>query len=174
MTLQALSRTLILIGCANACVYAVSRGVDAWLKLPMQGKTIEKYEEIYGPNVPLKPSILWKRGLLVFVGTLLANGILTIAIYAAGLLTEAVQQTLQTFWFLTILFSLPFSEITYLMDRRKPISPIFIGCVLAGWFAAKHWLNMIAKPFLGALALLVMFMLGWTLQRYGLRKRGRL
>ncbi len=174
MTFQGLGGTLLLMISANACVFVVSRGVDAWLKLPMQGMTIEKYEERYGPTITLRPSVLWKRGLLVCAGTLLANGALTLGLYAAGWLTETMQQTLKSFWFFTVLFSLPFSEMTFLMDRRKPLSPVFIGCVLAGWFGIKQRMNIAAKPLLGTVALLVMFTLGWSLQRYGLRKRGRL
>lgn len=174
MTFHALSRIFFLIGSASACVYVVSRGVDAWLKLPMEGRTIEKYEELYRQKITLRPSLLWKRGLLVFLGTVIANGIITLSLYVTGWLTVPIQQNLKSFWFFTVLFSLPFSEITYFMDQRKLFSPIFIGCVIAGWFAAKHRLQIVAKPLLGAFALLVMFTLGWILQRYSLRKRGRL
>lgn len=174
MTLHALGSTLFLMAGAHLCVYAVSRGVDAWLKLPMKGMTMEKFEERYGPQLVLRPSELWKRGLLVFTGTLFANTLLTVGLYAAGWLTEATRPTLKSFWFFTVFFSLPFSEITFWMDRRKPLSPLFIGWVVAGWFGVKHWMNIVAKPFLGICALMVMFTLGWNLQRFDLRKRGRL
>src|SRR5690606_40708613 len=61
----ALPISLLLMISANACVFVVSRGVDAWLKLPMRGMTIEKYEERYGPTITLRPSVLWKRGLQI-------------------------------------------------------------------------------------------------------------
>src|SRR5690625_4938903 len=113
MTFHALSRIFFLIGSASACVYVVSRGVDAWLKLPMEGRTIEKYEELYRQKITLRPSLLWKRGLLVFLGTVIANGIITLSLYVTGWLTVPIQQNLKSFWFFTVLFSLPFSEITY-------------------------------------------------------------
>lgn len=174
MTLEAVGELLVLIGSASACVYVVSRGVDTWLGLPMKGSTIERYEEFHQQKVDLQVAMIWKRGLLVLLGTIVANSIITLLLYFSGSLTEPIRPFLKAFWLLTILFGLPFSEMTFLMDRRKLISPIFIGGVVAVFFAAKHWSPIITKPLRGVLSLAVMFTLGWLLQRYSLRKRGRL
>lgn len=175
MKLAGVGNVLLLISSAGACAYVVSRAVDLWFDLPMRGSTIEQYEELHEERINLHAPLLLKRGFFVLLGTVVANSLLTLLIYLAGYLTEEpAQQFLRHFWLLTLLFGLPFSEILFLMDRRRLVSPIFVGCVVAGFFAIKNWVHLVARPLAGALGLAAMFVLGWMLQRYSLRKRDRL